>query len=51
MKKNNRKKSLKIDKIGITTDNISGRGGLAFFLRYVEQIGFYAITEKYLGHT
>jgi len=50
MKKNNRKKSLKIDKIGITTDNISGRGGLAFFLRYVEQTGFYAITEKILGH-
>ena len=53
MKKNNSKNPLniyKIDKIGITTDNISGRGGLAFFMRYVEQIGFYAITEKILGH-
>ena len=34
----------------ITNDKISGRGGLAFFLRYVEQIGFYELSEKILSH-
>jgi len=40
----------KIKKIEITNEKISGRGGLAFFLRYVEQIGFYGLTEKILGN-
>ena len=39
-----------ISKIEITNDKISGRGGLAFFLRYVEQVGFYDLSEKILGH-
>jgi len=39
-----------ISKIEITNDKISGRGGLAFFLRYVERIGFYELSEKILGH-
>ncbi|MCX6152255.1 MAG: hypothetical protein NTX22_17150 [Ignavibacteriales bacterium] len=30
-----------ISKIEITNEKISGRGGLAFFLRYVAQIEFY----------
>lgn len=49
MQKKVRKSELKISKIGITEDKISGRGGLSFFLRYVEQIGFYSLTEKLLG--
>jgi len=50
MQKNNQKNQAKINKIEITNDKISGRGGLAFFLRYVEQIGFYELSEKVLGH-
>lgn len=50
MPKNLHKNQQKISKIEITNDKISGRGGLAFFLRYVEQIGFYELSEKILGH-
>jgi hypothetical protein len=49
MQKNSRKNQQQISKIEITNDKISGRGGLAFFLRYVEQIGFYELTEKNWG--
>lgn len=41
----------KISKIDITTEKISGRGGLCFFLRYVENIMFYPLFEKYFGST
>lgn len=50
MPKNLHKNQQQISKIEITNDKISGRGGLAFFLRYVEQIGFYELSEKILGH-
>ena len=33
-----------------TNDKITGRLGLAFFLRYIEKIGFYELSEKLLGH-
>ena len=36
----------KITKIGITNDKISGRGGLSFFLRYVERIGLYGLISN-----
>ena len=39
----------KISKVDITTEKISGRGGLCFFLRYVENIIFYPLVEKYFG--
>jgi hypothetical protein len=50
MQKNLHINQQQISKIEITNDKISGRGGLAFFLRYVEQIGFYELSEKILGH-
>jgi hypothetical protein len=37
--------STKITKIGITSNKISGRGGLPLFLRYVEQIGLYRLIS------
>ena len=49
MQKKSSKTKIKINRIGITEDKISGRGGLAFYLRYVEQIGFYQLTENMLG--
>jgi hypothetical protein len=36
--------STKITKIGITTNKISGRGGLPLFLRYAEKIGLYGLV-------
>jgi hypothetical protein len=50
MQKSSRKSQRKITQIGITNNKISGRGGISFFLRYVEQIGFYKLSEKILGH-
>jgi len=39
-------KQAKISKIEITSDKISGRGGLFFFLRYIENTGFFQLFEK-----
>ena len=38
--------STKITKIGITSDKISGRGGLPLFLRYIESIGLYSLISS-----
>ena len=39
----------KISKIEVTTDKISGRGGLLFFVKYIESIGYYSLFEKFFG--
>jgi len=39
----------KISRIEITSEKLSGRGGLVLFLRYVESIGFYPLFEGSLG--
>ncbi len=39
----------KITKIDVTTEKVSGRGGMFFFLRYVENIIFYPLFEKSFG--
>jgi len=36
----------KITKIGVTNDKISARGGLPFFLRYIENIGLYKVISS-----
>ncbi|MHC1738528.1 MAG: hypothetical protein AB9882_11015 [Ignavibacteriaceae bacterium] len=50
MQKNSYKTKDKINKNGIINNKISGRGGIAFFLRYVEQTGFYELCEKVFGN-
>lgn len=35
----------KITKIGVTSDKISGRGGLPLFLRYIEKIQLYSLIS------
>ena len=42
-------KQVKITKLAITDDKMSGRGGLFFFLKYVENIGFYRLFEDKFG--
>ena len=49
VKKTKLNNSLKINKIGITEDKISGRGGLSLFLRYVERTGFYQLSKNIFG--
>ena len=39
----------KITAVEITDDNITGRGGLLFILRYLEKIKIFSIIEKTLG--
>jgi len=41
------KKQVKISNVEITKDKMSGRGGLFFFLREVENIGFYSFFENH----
>jgi hypothetical protein len=50
MKNTDHQNSAKINKIETTNDIISGRGGLALFMRYVEQTQFYNLVQKVLGH-
>jgi len=41
--------SQRINKIGTTTDTITGRGGLALFSRYLEMIGIFDIISLKFG--
>jgi len=50
MKNTDHQNSAKINKIETTNDVISGRGGLALFMRYVEQSQFYNLVQNVLGH-
>lgn len=43
-------KQVKISKIDITNDKISGRGGLFFIIRYIENTQFYSLFYKIFGH-
>ena len=50
MAKKSDAKQAKISKIEITNEKLSGRGGLLFFLRYVENIGFYSLIDKKMNN-
>jgi len=39
----------KITKIETTNDKISGRGGITFFMRSIQQTGFFGIVLSVLG--
>ena len=39
----------KITKIEVTNDKISGRGGISFFLRYIEKTNLYQLISFHLG--
>lgn len=40
----------KITKIGQTGDKISGRGGISFFLRYIEKTAMYQLISHFIGN-
>jgi hypothetical protein len=39
----------KITKIEVTNDKISGRGGISFFLRYIEKTNLYQLISFHIG--
>ncbi len=39
-----------INEIGITNDTLTGRGGLALILRYLDNIGIWNLFEQTIGH-
>ena len=41
----------KIDKLEVTSDTLTSRGGLAFFVKYVEAIGPTAPEPRSRGHS
>lgn len=49
MKKQKVEKRIKISNVGVTHDKISGRGGIYFVLRYIANISFYQIFEKFFN--
>lgn len=49
MRKKSISKQVKISKVAVTSDKLSSRGGLFFFLRYVENINFYQLFENTFG--
>ncbi len=49
MEKKSDSKQAKITKIEVTTDKITGRGGLFLFMKYVENIGFFMLFEKHFA--
>ena len=49
MAKKSNSKQVKISKIEVTSDKITGRGGLFLFLRYIENIRFYQLFLKHFS--
>jgi len=50
MKQNKFKSKEKTRKVGITGDTLTGRGGMALFVRYISRINIYAILfEQFSG--
>ncbi len=50
MRKKEDKNQTKINKIEITNDTISGRGGLISFIHYMENTKLYSLINRYLGN-
>ena len=40
---------MEINKIGMTEDTLTGRGGLFFFVRYLTNIGIFSLLSEYSG--
>jgi len=44
------KSKCKISNVGVTEDTLTGRGGLALFVRYVSQVNIYTLLLDAFGH-
>lgn len=50
MKQNEDKSNSRISKVEVTTDTLTGRGGMALFVRYIEKVGICALLLELFGH-
>jgi len=44
------KSKCKINKVGITKDTLTGRGGMALFVRYLSSIRIYDLLLEFFGN-
>ena len=49
MNKNECKSKCKINKIGVTNDILTGRGGIALFVKYLNSTEIYPLLESFFG--
>ena len=49
MKQKEFKSKEKITKVEVTTDTMTGRGGMALFVRYLYSINIYALLLEHFG--
>lgn len=49
MKKNEYKSKCKINKIGVTNDTLTGRGGMVLFVKYLSNVGMYPLLQSFFG--
>jgi hypothetical protein len=49
MKKNGYKSKCKINKIGVTDDTLTGRGGMALFVKYLSSVEIYPLLQSFFG--
>ena len=49
MKKNDFKSKCKINKIGVTNDTLTGRGGMALFVKYLNSVEIYPLLQSFFG--
>lgn len=49
MNKNGYKSKRKINKIGVTDDTLTGRGGMALFVKYLSSVEIYPLLHSYFG--
>ena len=50
MKKNDFKSKCKISKIGVTSDTLTGRGGMNLFVKYLSSVEIYPLLEDLFGN-
>lgn len=50
MNKNGYKSKCKINKIDVTNDTLTGRGGMALFVRYLSSVEIYPLLQSFFGN-
>jgi hypothetical protein len=48
-KPKDKEKKLTVDKVGVTKDTLTSRGGLTLFVKYIENIGVIALLGRFFG--
>jgi len=48
MKQNGNKSKCRISKVEVTTDTLTGRCGMALFVRYIEKVGICGLVVEFI---